>query len=287
MVDEKEKVPHSVWHYTTAGGLEGILRSGSIFATDIQYLNDSREWRHITRVVQDEIGIDDSLEEFARLLAGFEDRVLSAIDCYVACFCLSGDLLSQWRGYSGGTGGFAIELDPNLLIAAQEAVPSAEDPWEYSGVVYKDAEQREFIRAKMRATLPLLGTTLTEAIAAGETDPHRFAAMLAFGFGLTQITREAPRFKAEAFESEVEWRMYKVVAHDDPFPRLLRQGAFGLTPYVPLSLGAAGASSSIRGVIVGPTSHPELARKATHQLLLSHGHDVAYENVTLSSLSYR
>jgi hypothetical protein len=28
--------------------------------------------------------------------------------CLAACFCAKGDLLSQWRGYAGGTGGFAL-----------------------------------------------------------------------------------------------------------------------------------------------------------------------------------
>jgi hypothetical protein len=286
-VSEEDQMPGSIWHYTTASGLEGILRTGSIYATDIQYLNDSREWRHITRVVLEEVGNDASLEEFSKLLTRFEDGVLSTIDCYVACFCMNGDLLNQWRGYSGGTGGFSIELDPNALVAAQAADPGPGDPWSHSSVIYKEAEQREFIREKLRDSLPVLGQVLVDSIAKGTPDPHRDAAMLAFGLALVQITRKAPRFKAEAFETEEEWRMFKIVAHDNLSPRLFRQGSFGLTPYIPLTLGTEGGPSPIRGVVVGPNTHPDLARKAAHQLLLSHGHVLDYDNVTLSNLSYR
>ena len=35
--------------------------------------------------------------------------------CLGACFCEKGDLLSQWRGYAGGTGGFAIGIDRDGL----------------------------------------------------------------------------------------------------------------------------------------------------------------------------
>ena len=285
--NNEDQTPVSIWHYTTAGGLEGILRTGSIYATDIQYLNDSKEWRHITRVVQEEVGSEASLEEFSKLLTNFEDGVLSQIDCYVACFCMNGDLLNQWRGYSGGTGGFSIELDPNVLIAAQATDSGPGDSWSHSSVIYKEADQREFIREKLRDSLPVLGRLLADAIAKGTPEPHREAAMIAFGLALLQITREAPKFKAEAFETEEEWRMFKIVAHDDPFPRLLRQGSFGLTPYLPLSLGEKEGPSPIRGVIVGPTTHPKLAMKAVRQSLLSHGHALASDNVTLSNLSFR
>jgi hypothetical protein len=282
-----EQMPDSIWHYTTASGLEGILRTGSIFATDIQYLNDSREWRHITRVVQEEVGNDKTLEEFSKLLTGIEDGVLSAIDCYVACFCRNGDLLNQWRGYSGGTGGFSIELDPTVLVAAQTTEAGFGETWSHSSVIYKDAEQREFIRGKLRDSLPALGSALKAALSDGTPEPHKFAAMLAFGIALIQIVREAPRFKAEAFETEDEWRMFTIVDHDKSTPRLFRQGNFGLTPYVPLTLGAKLGPSPIRGVVVGPTTHPDLARKAAHQLLHSYGHALDYDKVTISKLSFR
>lgn len=35
--------PRDVWHYTTAAGLSGILRSQTLWATETAFLNDASE----------------------------------------------------------------------------------------------------------------------------------------------------------------------------------------------------------------------------------------------------
>jgi hypothetical protein len=39
-------IPEALWHYTTLSGLEGILRSGRIWATEARHTTDEREFVH-------------------------------------------------------------------------------------------------------------------------------------------------------------------------------------------------------------------------------------------------
>lgn len=48
--DKQDNAPPVLYHYTTSRGLLGILESRTIFATDMLYLNDSRE--HIRAELQ-------------------------------------------------------------------------------------------------------------------------------------------------------------------------------------------------------------------------------------------
>ena len=56
-----ESVPRTVHHYTTSSGACGILNTGTIWATDIRFLNDSSEWHHTLDITRDLL-TDDSIE---------------------------------------------------------------------------------------------------------------------------------------------------------------------------------------------------------------------------------
>lgn len=127
-------------HYTTAGGLSGIVSSGSFWATPAAFLNDAEELTHFfdSRLIvlaQEAISsIADQIPSTAEIAAhgGIEELIRSEAiritnllksatlgfnESFV--FSMSGPrsekvaqsgLLSQWRGY-GRDGGYAIVLD--------------------------------------------------------------------------------------------------------------------------------------------------------------------------------
>ena len=47
--------PPVLYHYTDQAGLVGIVSSGSLFATQIQYLNDAEELRLATREIDGQL----------------------------------------------------------------------------------------------------------------------------------------------------------------------------------------------------------------------------------------
>ncbi len=106
------------FHYTTAYGLQGILKERAFWATDANYLNDFQETQH---------GIGYAREWVKRhrdnLLKNHGTKVVTAIEnnlqsepgrqsgprMFVCSFSKDGDSLSQWRAY-GGEGGYSIGL---------------------------------------------------------------------------------------------------------------------------------------------------------------------------------
>lgn len=127
-------------HYTTAAGLQGIIQSQQVWATNIAYLNDAEEHtgffdRRLPRLLHapiqnalDELrgtdsgqryleavgGPDNARKDLATLAGTFRSVTLKFNYPYVTSFCralsphvAADGLLSQWRGY-GVDGGYAI-----------------------------------------------------------------------------------------------------------------------------------------------------------------------------------
>ncbi|QBJ94655.1 DUF2971 domain-containing protein [Rhodococcus sp. ABRD24] len=81
--------------------------------------------------------LTDLFFELRRAFAG--DSVFEwayGLRCFAICLCEKGDLVSQWRGYAGGTGGFAIGFSPDVVAktlafhpesTAMGTTPSGED----------------------------------------------------------------------------------------------------------------------------------------------------------------
>jgi hypothetical protein len=113
--------PETLYHYTSQSGLLGIVETNELWATKLQYMNDDLEFRIALSMAREQLeaikehGNAASIAAYAlqNSLAGLDD-----INIFSVCFCETGDLLSQWRGYSASGGGFSIGFDTNVLIDA-------------------------------------------------------------------------------------------------------------------------------------------------------------------------
>jgi len=115
-----EDTPDHVYHYTTADGLSGILKTQCLHATDVRYMNDPSEQLYADALIQRVIrnrNSDPLLEVLAETIRGTLQHVKVAT--YAACFCEKPDLLSQWRAYSSAGTGYAIEFDWKTMAGAQ------------------------------------------------------------------------------------------------------------------------------------------------------------------------
>jgi hypothetical protein len=267
------QLPPLLYHYTTGGGLQGILQSNEIWATDIRYLNDYTEL----------VGSRDRLLEIMRavaekprrrnsvLAAQFADRIqheqwpnLRARPAgpFVSCFCAKGDLLSQWRGY--GRGGYALgfhraSLDVPPAIVARNPEGNMDRTRLPSEVGLLRVEYAEDAQELMlqRVADEIISP---DASAQGTGRGTRLASMAAAGI------------KRRAFEEEQEWR-YVVSSfghHDEKF-RLSATGMF--IPYVSIPLDL---KMCLLSVTVGPSDGQDRARLeqrlvAVERLLEKHG----------------
>jgi Protein of unknown function (DUF2971) len=245
-----DDVPDRLWHYTTTPSLLSIINSERIWATDAMYLNDSRELLEgagrldfeATRALAEPTPNPSPVRalwlEIERALGSHAKVLMPEQGPFVACFCSEGDLLSQWRGYSSGSG-YAIGFSGASLRALAESIGGS-----LMEVIYDppDAGQASLF----------YGSAMT----VGESGNRLIPGPLALA-----------KFKHPAFREEREWRLVvpaSTVPLAEPKPSVkFRSGTLGVAPYLEIGFGR----DAIAEVRVGPGGDQELRRLAVQRML--------------------
>jgi hypothetical protein len=153
---ENRKAPDVLYHYTTQNGFLGIIQSRTIWATDMRYLNDKREYLVALELPKDRVS---KLEESSRaesppaiFLARVQQRLANiwGWPFFVASFSEDGDLLSQWRGYGQG-GGIALGVRGEFLAEVLRA-----QDWALASCLYDRAEQVASMDEMLIASIDML-----------------------------------------------------------------------------------------------------------------------------------
>jgi Protein of unknown function (DUF2971) len=120
--EEANKIRDTLYHYTTAAGLKGILESESIWFTDFRHLNDPSEVEHGLELCRDVIGLrkqdqDGRVRLFLDMLADFMrmDNLSRTLEYFIGSFSQASDDLGQWRAYGDNGRGVAIGFAPHLF----------------------------------------------------------------------------------------------------------------------------------------------------------------------------
>lgn len=313
-----EDLPPTLYHYTDTAGLLGILGSpvafpgtdegtfatekgatfGTLWATDARYLNDAQELTFGAEMLAAKL---DTLAETApsglvhdrlRSLAidtrngEFEYNTSSKVEKpnpHVTCFCTSGNLLSQWRGYGDGGGGYAIGFTGTAIeeLITVNASLFKSNPGLSVGPVrqavrvrYGEVEAEPFLdecAGEIRHGLEQI-----ESSKKSYRWPDTFHGVIATW--LAQV-------KHDAFREESEWR----VTVDQEWggdEAQFRAGRVGLIPhqklYFPITKGGI---PSVKEIIVGPGGERELRKEALERLLGKIGSPDT--EVVLSDAPYR
>jgi len=113
-------IPTTLYHYTNVSGLYGILERSALWASNIHYLNDSKEFHQAIECAQqtlhtESIGLNTGRR--ADLLKRFKERLeqVSQVSILVASLSENNDSLSQWRGYCPPRGGYAVGFNYGRL----------------------------------------------------------------------------------------------------------------------------------------------------------------------------
>jgi hypothetical protein len=214
--------PNSLFHYTTADGLKGILETGRLWATNVSYLNDATELRYWFQVLRDVVDkiLNNADSEHGLDAFGLYLTALTTIDyekgmphgVYVTCFCDQHDELNQWRAYGNGAG-FAIEFDG----PTDEKATLGLEP-ESPGLVttFEQVEYRRDEQARIAETI-INGYLKVLPLKAVSVEDFRMAVSVGEYVGIL-AGRFAPRVKHPGFASEKEWRIV-CRAEDDRFRR--------------------------------------------------------------------
>ena len=118
-----QRPPRVLYHYTTMEVLERITCNGEIWASDIEFLNDSEEYVNAKAFIKHELEMrvekDEKLRSIVHSHVGQMYHELDHLDVYVASFSTEGDSLSQWRGYCPNGQGVAIGFLPWALTSGK------------------------------------------------------------------------------------------------------------------------------------------------------------------------
>jgi hypothetical protein len=163
-----------VYHYTDVNGLLGIVQSNTLWASSLLGLNDTSEADCGVRLIQDEadnLGPGLMKDYLTELLRGQAPAQVVKGSVYVVSPATEQNLLTLWRGYSGGVG-FALGVDANRPLAVildggrTEQEGTGSSGFSLAGywhvVRYREDDQRELIRGVL---------ALHESIFARTEDP--------------------------------------------------------------------------------------------------------------------
>lgn len=261
------QAPEVLYHYTAQMGFLGILKTDSIWATKIHYLNDAAEYR---------LALELASEILRRLLKGEKSTKkrlkvnallenLREIEHLNVCVCSlteHRDSLSQWRAYAGRTAGFSIGLNTDCI-----EVQASRQRFALVQCEYNERRQRELVEQLILESLEKDFNTTPSRI--HPTRPRTFIALPVGGDFAMRFARLAPMIKSHAFHEEGEWRLISTQGVDVR-KMSFRAGVSMLIPYLDFSLGSDKASY-LSSVTVGPTPHPQLAEMAARSLLANCG----------------
>jgi hypothetical protein len=248
------KLPDFLYHYTSGQGLLGILQSDSVWASQIRYMNDSKEFTHAVEQATGALNMlgmaspnkTGTRPELCRAVIRYLEE-LDHLAIYVACFSEISDSLSQWRGYCPPSFGYRIGFDRVKLDTVAE-----EQGFELKKCVYDRDEQTQTVSKWASKTIEALETGCPT-----NEDPDEYTYANS-GMFLPNFVAFAPYMKDPSFIDEREWRLVGRVRGDDNRVTL-RPGRSLLVPYVPITLNSTTALSPINDILVGPTPEPRLA----------------------------
>lgn len=251
---EVQPRPPRLYHYTGSEGLLGILRDGTLHATDLRFVNDRTEYQHAVdvaaRLVSGERDGEDRLlfECIQELLKDSTEYMTGPV--FIASFSECGDDLNQWRAYSYGGTGFCIGFDSRKLI---EGVGES---WRLSPCIYEDS-------AKDAMIVQRLSDTIRQRKAKEWPLDDSYVAEKLADLFVEELSEVAPVLKDQAFASENEWRLWRAYSPDALHWRVGKHVPvpFAKVPY------RVDVPRQVQSVRIGPTADYQLARLSVSGLL--------------------
>jgi hypothetical protein len=292
------RAPKILYHYTKPEAFQKILESGTVWASDIRYMNDASEVTHVADILKSiikeavkSVHEDDERELLERIAKTF--NVTDMVRVFACCFSELGDSIPQWIAYAGRRGGFAMGLGlrPHILQSqyATKDGTVAVVSGQLVKVVYDDDKLVTFSKDLIAHVVKLYRDARVQVAEHLRTFiMARFCQAWQDGFSPLLLS-----FKQPGFQHEQEWRLVYYLSRferSDEAPQY-HVGTMGLTPHLPLKLikthGFHSGHFPLLEVVVGPTAERELALEASKFFLAELGYSSALISVKASKMPLR
>jgi hypothetical protein len=240
--------PESLYHYTNAAGLKGIIESKTIWATQFDFLNDRTEFLYAIDVIKGRLEARGDVFSPAAFSIGDIGKTLTKQPHYVASFCEHHDLLSQWRGYAQTNDGYSVGFRFQDLARKKDLARGVD----LVQLIYQRSEQDRLLDMVLDAG--------QEAIDASPGASIKIATAT-----VINLLPFFYRFKHELFSGESEWRL--IGSADDVTPEKFRVVGGHFVPYIEFPLEAG----DIDLVVQGPGAYRDGNKEAIERFAKLHG----------------
>lgn len=254
--------PARLYHYTSARGLEGIVRHRRAWATAARYLNDAQEVRYALGMARQRLARAyrqarstarrDLIAQLARGLDGID-----SVHPFVCIFSLSqrADDLSQWRAYGPKSGGYSLGFRSEGLRALARQQRCVLAP-----CVYDRAVQRALIAEAVDPVVRALPRAADRGMQGALVREVR-----------RRVQRVAPLIKWPDYEAEAEWRVIWEARRGSLGDVRFRASESLFVPFVEIRLEGDGTPLPIEEIHVGPGPTQTKAAASLGYLLRSLG----------------
>lgn len=317
--------PTILYHYTSFSAFYSIMESQEIWASDIGFLNDIKEFRHgvdtakkyvsdlSTDALRSKVVRDSLAPIIAKALDTDMFKGTGTFHVCVASFSEVPDVLSQWRGYCPDGRGVCIGFKTdNLLHHISDDALSCLEPCEYDPDSQKALIEESLANLVKFADEPFT-TAETDALvkevssamkvseeAAREAADKAMKSLTESSYqrfisehtsALQRVFQLCALLKDRAFQEEREWRLV--------IPASSKQRQFGayrwgfratksmLVPYLGLALrNSLREPLVLDSVIVGPSPDQELAVTSLKRYF-EISESITCQNVVASGIPYK
>lgn len=271
-------IPDTLYHYTDASGLLGIVENNEIWATDSRFLNDRTELIYAEQLAL-EVATRRAKSPRSLRSGEFLAQCLDKIGDYESehssfLFCMSAhaDSLSQWRGYAQEGRGFTVGFDGKSLSRAS------------GGDSGFSLQKVEYDLDTQTNTISILLEHFEDHLDTMENEDCIEDAVFHFVWSIYRLTYI---YKHRSFRSEEEWRLVSVITTNEKDPvdpkrsivdnydgLLLRSRSSEIVPYTILQPRIKTKDRlMIKTVGVGPGFPSNNQTLAATHLLRKHGYD--------------
>lgn len=260
------EIGRPLYHYTGIGSLLGISKTKSLWASNVYYLNDSKEIIQACDVMDDVLKpmlIFGGNEPNKIFLAQFKEWAESfrreTYNLFVFSLSEEPSLLSQWRSYTPHGKGVSIGLSPETLNRLVQYCDV-----KLAKCIYARHEQENVLSELIQMLLTTFQQKVHEIDVTKAHPTQCYHPFLETFRG--DVLQVLSMIKHEAFKEEQEWRLISNYYPNYTLPAVkFREGASMLVPYIELPLGEN--KPYFQGVLLGPSPHPNLSNSALSMFL--------------------
>lgn len=285
---EAEPTPDRIYHYTDDNGLRGIIEHGTLWCTDVAYLNDPSEIKYGVSIAADTLaarasGASLAVQLFSRDFRRYETNA-EGVPAFVCSFSTKGNDLEQWRGYANNGRGYAIGFDGKVLETAFTRKAGQPIPEHMTfPVCYDEGKLRDIYSQLIVKTMPLVlapaDMGLSDAVV--EAYRHELGIRLAL-----QVFRTALFFKHPAYRNEQEYRFMQLHPIDRSPPAVkFRSRPDMLLRYQEIHWKSI-APDALKEIVIGPGLEPKIGARFVEDCLRAY-FPAAQIHVRLSGIPYR